>query len=202
MARSRPTDATDAQRRRILDAAEAVLRRHGPAKATVVDVAREIGQSHASVYRYFASKAELIDALVGQWLETVSAPLGSIARGEGTAADRLRAWLLALFHAKLRKVTDDPEHFATYHALAGESHAVVARHLAALAGQVESIVAAGVASGEFRVADPARAARAALNASLRFHHPALLAGGSPPPAEAEAEDVIALVLAGLRAGVL
>ncbi len=44
---------------RILDAAEDVLRRYGPAKATVVDVARALGVSHGSVYRHFPSKAEI-----------------------------------------------------------------------------------------------------------------------------------------------
>src|SRR5260370_496301 len=44
---------------RILDAAEDVLRRYGPAKATVVDVARALGVSHRSVYRHFPSKAEI-----------------------------------------------------------------------------------------------------------------------------------------------
>ncbi len=202
MARIARSDATDAQRRRIMDAAEAVLRRHGPAKTTVVDVAREIGQTHASVYRYFASKTELMDALVERWLGAVSAPLEAIARGPGTAADRLRAWLLALFHAKVRKVIDDPEHFATYQTIAEESHAVVARHLTAITDQVEAIVASGVASGEFQVSDPRRAALAALNASLRFHHPALLASRAGPPTDREAEDVIGVILAGLRAGVL
>ena len=36
-------------RRRILEAADGVLRRHGPAKTTIVEVARVMGLSHASV---------------------------------------------------------------------------------------------------------------------------------------------------------
>jgi AcrR family transcriptional regulator len=47
----------------ILEASEDVLRRFGPAKATVVDVARELGVSHGSVYRHFPSKAALRDAV-------------------------------------------------------------------------------------------------------------------------------------------
>ena len=35
---------------RILAAAEDVLRRYGPGKATVVDVAQALGVSHGSVY--------------------------------------------------------------------------------------------------------------------------------------------------------
>ncbi len=196
------SDATDAGRRRILEAAEAVLRRHGPAKTTVVEVARTLGQSHASVYRYFASKAEMIDALVGRWLEGACVPLDSLVHGDGPAGDRLRGWLVGLHREKLRMVTADPEHFATYYALVAGANEVVARHLRGLVDQVEAIIAAGVASGEFRVVDARRAAVAALNATIRFHHPALLADGSPTPTEADVDDVIALVLAGLRAGAL
>ena len=201
MARSLPSDATAERRRRILDAAEAVLRRHGPARTTVVDVAKALGQSHASLYRDFASKAELIDAMLRRWLEAVTAPLGAIAHDPGPipAADRLRAWLLTLHRAKVRKVTADPEHFAAYHAIAQGAHAVVADHVGQLTGQIATIVAAGVASGEFAPTDPARTSVALLAATARFHHPALLVAG-PPPTEEDLSDVVDLLLAGLRAG--
>ncbi len=203
MARSRPSDTTDARRQRILDAAEVVLRRHGPGKTNVVDVARELGQTHASVYRYFASKADLLDALVERWLARVSEPLELIARGEGPAGDRLRRWLMALFRAKVRKVTADPELFSTYQAIAAESPRAVARHLAMMDEHVESIIADGVAAGEFPPGtDPRRAARAILSGALRFHHPALLAPAPAPgpPGDQEAEDVFALLINGLRSG--
>jgi AcrR family transcriptional regulator len=59
----------------ILEAAEKVLRRFGPAKSTVVDVARALGVSHGSIYRHFPSKAALHDAVAEHWLAEKSAPL-------------------------------------------------------------------------------------------------------------------------------
>ena len=56
-------------REEILDAAEEVLRRYGPAKANVVDVARALNVSHGSVYRHFPSKAALREAVAERWLE-------------------------------------------------------------------------------------------------------------------------------------
>ncbi len=202
MARSLPSDTTDAQRQRIMDAAEVVIRRHGPGKTNVVDVARELGQSHASVYRYFAGKAELFDALVERWLERASAPLEAIARGEGPAADRLRKWLMALFRAKVRKISADPELFSTYQGMVAESPRAVAQHLAMLNEHVVAMIADGVASGEFPPdTDPHRAGRAILSGSLRFHHPMLLAQPPGPPGEKEAADVFNLLIAGLKSGV-
>src|SRR5271154_1863981 len=98
---------------RILTAAEDVLRRFGPDKATVVDVARALGVSHGSVYRHFESKAALRDAVMQRWLARVSAPLAAIAAGKGSATRRLRRWFDALIALKHGKVRDDPELFAT-----------------------------------------------------------------------------------------
>src|SRR3546814_8149970 len=64
---------------RILAAAEDVLRRYGPGKATVVDVAQALGVSHGSVYRHFASKAALREAVLRGWLARSMAPLQAIA---------------------------------------------------------------------------------------------------------------------------
>src|SRR5437763_16234439 len=105
-------------RERILDAAEDVLRRFGPAKANVVDVARALGVSHGSVYRHFPSKAALRDAVAEQWLARLAAPLAAVAAERGPAAERLRHWLDLLIACKRRKARSDPELFATYCAIA------------------------------------------------------------------------------------
>ena len=184
---------------RILDAAEEVLRRFGPAKATVVDVARALGVSHGSVYRHYASKAELRDAVAARWLTRVSDPLAAIAAEDGPALPRLRRWFDALFAMKRRKVLDDPELFATYHAIALESREVVRTHVEHLVGQLTQIIADGAASGELRVADPAAAARAVFDATSRFHNPAHGAEWRDPAIDASFEGVWSLLVAGLRA---
>lgn len=68
---------------RILEATEEVLRRHGPAKATVVDVARALGVSHGSVYRHFRTKAALREAVTKRWLDFTSRTLSGITADEG-----------------------------------------------------------------------------------------------------------------------
>ncbi len=184
---------------RILDTAEEVLRRYGPAKATVIDVARALGVSHGSVYRHFPSKAALRDAVVERWLGRVSTPLGAIAEEKGPAAPRLRRWLDALIGAKRQKVQGDPELFATYVALAAGSRDVVAGHVDLLMRQAARIIADGVAQGEFAVADPAEAARAVIDATGRFHNPAHAAEWADPGIIAAFERVWALLLRGLKA---
>ncbi len=156
----------------VLDAAEEVLRRFGPEKANVVDVARALGVSHGSVYRHFPSKAALRDAVTERWLRRVSDPLAAIADAAEPAAKRLRRWLQALIAAKRQKVLAEPELFATYQAIFSQSHSVVTHHVEALVAQLQRIIADGVAGGEFAPVDPEATARAIFDATVRFHNPA------------------------------
>jgi AcrR family transcriptional regulator len=182
---------------RILVAAEDVLRRFGPAKANVVDVARSLGVSHGSVYRHFSSKAALRDAVTERWLDSISTPLQAVAAGTGTAPDRLVRWLDGLVQAKRRKALDDPELFATYVELAAGARDVVRAHVETLVGQLARIVADGVDEGDFRADDPRASARAAFDATSRFHNPAHAAEWSDPGIDGAYEGVRALVLRGL-----
>ncbi|WP_406107645.1 TetR family transcriptional regulator [Micromonospora globbae] len=192
------TDPGTLSAERILDTAEEVLRRFGPAKASVLDVARALGVSHGSVYRHFPSKAALRAAVAERWLARVSTPLVEIATGEGPAADRLRRWLRELSRSKRRIAREDPELFDNFQRLAAQLEDVVATHLEVLAGQLAVIVADGVATGEFTAADPALAGRAVLQATARFHHPAHVSEWTEPGLEDDMAAVVALLIDGLR----
>ncbi|WP_426502074.1 TetR family transcriptional regulator [Dactylosporangium sp. McL0621] len=183
----------------ILVATEEVLRRHGPSKATVVDVARALGVSHAAVYRHFASKAALREAVTRRFVGRTLPALEAIAADAALAPpQRLRAWISAMFAAKRAAAGRDPELFATYRALAGESSTVAAEHVAALLSQLERMVADGVATGDFAATDAAAAARAIFWATAAFHDPAHAAEWDRPGREAVLADVCTLVVNGLR----
>ncbi|WP_416985005.1 TetR family transcriptional regulator [Streptomyces sp. T028] len=186
---------------RILEATEEVLRRHGPAKATVVDVARALGVSHGSVYRHFRTKAALRAAVTKRWLDRTSEALAGIAADETRPPEaRLRDWLAALFEAKRRKAGDDPELFATYIVLTKESGEVVGEHVADLTGQLATVITAGVASGTFTVPDPAVAARAVFQATGRFHDPDYVTVWERPEAQEDFAALVDLVVRGLGTG--
>ncbi|GHI07889.1 TetR family transcriptional regulator [Streptomyces cellostaticus] len=192
-----PTETLTAER--ILEATEEVLRRHGPAKATVVDVARALGVSHGSVYRHFRTKAALREAVTKRWLDRTSEKLAVIAAGDGAPEQRLRAWLAALFEAKRHKAGDDPELFATYTVLTDENGTVVGEHIADLTAQLTRIIETGSASGAFTAADPAAAARAVFQATGRFHDPCYAREWQGPGIQDEFEAVVDLLVRGLAA---
>ncbi|MFK4103965.1 TetR family transcriptional regulator [Streptomyces sp. NPDC019531] len=185
---------------RILEATEEVLRRHGPAKATVVDVARALGVSHGSVYRHFATKAALREAVTKRWLDRTTGALAAITEADRDPESRLRDWFAALFEAKRRKAGDDPELFAMYQVLAGESGELVRAHLADLDGQLARIIRDGTATGTLTATDPSTTARALFQATSCFHDPAYASQWEEPGVEEQFEAVMDLLLRGLRTG--
>jgi AcrR family transcriptional regulator len=184
---------------RILAAAEDVLRRYGPGKATVVDVAQALGVSHGSVYRHFATKAALRDAVLRDWLQrAVATPLAAVVASRAAPPKRLRNWLTTLRDAKRSKALDDPELFATYGALAADAREVIHDHVEALLAQLEHVLADGMASGDFRAGDARTCAQILFDATARFHHPAMayLWGGKDEDAAFKA--VLDTLLRGVR----
>ena len=180
-------------RDKILEAAEQVLRRFGPAKTTVVDVARALAVSHGSVYRHFASKVELLDAVVEGWLKRTSDPLEAIVTDTAPPRERLRKWFTALMAAKRSKVTSDPEMFAASREIFAAAHDVVARHVATLEGQIARILADGVKRGDFAIDDVPGRASAIFDALVRFHDPAHATEWNDPAVDVAFERVWALI---------
>jgi AcrR family transcriptional regulator len=185
-------------RDRILAAAEDVIRRFGPSKATVVDVARALGVSHTAVYKHVSSKAELRDLVVGRWLEATMPPLRAIVARPGPAPQRLRKLIDALIAVKRRRAADDSELFTAYRILAADAQSVVAAHIDEMIGLVAKVVAAGVEEGTLRTVDPVSAGRAVLAATSKFHHPAHAAEWGGPAIDAAYDDVWRLLMDGLR----
>lgn len=186
---------------RILEATEDVLRRYGPAKATVVDVARALGVSHGSVYRHFRTKAALREAVTERWLHRSEAELARFADDrEGSATTRLKNWLAALFAAKREKAGADPELFATFGVLTGEDSGVVETHIGVLVGQLARIIEDGCDRGEFAPVegDFTTPTRAVFHATGRFHDPVYAAEWSRPGIEDDFTAVRNLLLGGLR----
>ena len=185
---------------RILDAAEAVLRRHGFDKTNVVDVAKSLGMSHGNIYRHFPSKQALMNAVVLRWVQKVEVPLDAIAKKRSRpATKRLADWFNTLRTIKQQKLIDEPELFRSHHHVVEQVPDVVKSHIEIMRRQIETIIADGIASGEFsRRINPGVAARAFLQASSAFHHPVLMV--LDPPTDTDAQAVLKLLLAGLKTG--
>lgn len=163
-----------------------------------MDVARALEVSHGSVYRHFASKAALRDAVTERWLDRISAPLQAVVDGPEDPAHRLRSWVKALAATKQQIAREDPELFATFQQLTSQAREVVSAHVDHLSAQVSAIVAEGVAKGDFTPVAADRAGRAVLQATAFFHHPAHAGEWDHPDLDEQLDATLDLLVDGLR----
>ena len=82
-------------RERILDAAERLLARYGYKKMTVDDLASEAGIGKGTVYLSFPSKEEVVLGTVDRIVDAVCDEMSRVACSKGSAAERVRAMLMA-----------------------------------------------------------------------------------------------------------
>jgi len=144
----------DVRREQILDAAQQVLLRRGPAAATMADVADAASVAKGTVYLYFASKTELLAGLRARYFERLTAVLGDpAAAGPGappTGAARIETLVAASYDFAL---ANHELHHVLFHGAGLGEHDTFARARDAVA----ELVATGAASGELDVPDAALA---------------------------------------------
>jgi TetR/AcrR family transcriptional repressor of nem operon len=144
----------DVRREQILDAAQQVLLRRGPAAATMAEVADAASLAKGTVYLYFASKAELLAGLRARYFERLTAVLGDRGGATPGAPPSVAARIQALVAASYDFALANHElHHVLFHEAGLGEHDTFARARDAVA----ELIAAGAASGELDVEDPALA---------------------------------------------
>lgn len=134
-------------RERILKAARALVAEGGFRQASVTAVAQNAGLSTGALYRYFPSKAELFVEVLGAAVAHEVAILGDIARGDGSATQRLRAAVESF----ARRALQGPYLAYAFIAEPADPEVEAARLIArAQIGDVfKKLLKDGIASGEF-----------------------------------------------------
>jgi AcrR family transcriptional regulator len=136
-------------RQRIVQAAIRLHREIGFKKTTVADIARGASMSPSNVYRFFASKQAIEEAVVADLFEHVSAAATLAARG-GSALERLRAALRAISQLHEQRLENDSKQHELVAAAVRENWAVALSNADRILGLVRAIIAEGQASGELR----------------------------------------------------
>lgn len=162
-------------RRRIEDTAERLFRTMGYQKTAVADIARELGMSPANVYRFFASKSAINEAIAARMLGGVEEELWAIARSPGPPSDRLRSLLRILQRRHLDLFFTERRLHDMVTAAMAEHWGVIERFIQGVTGAVRHVLMDGMAAGEFARLDPDATANQVKQAVMVFVHPVLIA---------------------------
>jgi AcrR family transcriptional regulator len=198
-----PADRAEATRQRILDVALGLFRTMGYQKTAVADIARELGMSPANVYRFFASKSAINEAIAAQMLQTLSEGAWAIARGPGRPPERMAELLRFLHRREVEMFFHEKRLHDMVTAAIGEHWGVVQRFVRVIVDSIRHVLMDGMASGDFARLDPERTALTIKHAMLPWNHPHHVAecfahGETPEELRAAHEDMIAFVLRALR----
>jgi AcrR family transcriptional regulator len=194
--RVRPS--ADETRQRIMEVAEEYFRRVGYAKTAVADIAAELGMSPANVYRFFESKDAIRDAICHRLLEQEHAMVEEIIASAGTAAERLERIVLAINRYNRCQFVKDKRIHEMVEVAIAENWEAVQNHCDALKGYYATVIAEGIASGEFAKSDPAEAAESFFLLSAGLCHPTLIAQNNDDNAESRARGAASLLVRSLR----
>src|SRR4051812_32755268 len=191
-----PNGGQDDTRRLILETARTLLRRFGPDKMTVMDIARSLEMSHANVYRFFRNKSEILDALIDEWLSKIEAFVETIAQRPVSAAERIEAVGLELHRKRRQKLLEDAEFYETYRRVIELRPDFAAKRREKIFNVFKKLVESGIEAGEFRAIDPQEAAAVLKDATALFLHPLMIPTALSEDTEPRARNVVRYVVAG------
>jgi AcrR family transcriptional regulator len=165
----------DDTRARIIETAEALFRRLGYAKTAVADIAGELGMSPANVYRFFASKNAIVEAICQRCLNEVHEKAWAVACGRGPAGERLgRLFFEILDYHRTNLISDKRVNDIVLVAMENNWDAIHA-HVEVIRTVIELIVRDGIESSEFEPVDPRETSILIKRSMIVFCHPILVA---------------------------
>jgi AcrR family transcriptional regulator len=183
-------------RERILVVAERLFRQIGYQKTTVADIAKELRMSPANVYRFFDSKKAIHEGVARTLMGEVETEAEAIAAKPGPAAVRLRELMKTVHRMNSERYVEDSKMHEMVAIAMEEDWGVCVAHMEMITRTIGSVIAQGMATGEFEVADLEQTALCCCTGMIRFFHPQMIAQCATKPGPT-IDQMIDLILASL-----
>jgi AcrR family transcriptional regulator len=150
------------------------MRQHGFAKVSLVDVAKDLGISHAALYSYFADKAALLDAVSERWLRAMDDELEKIVNRERDPRLKIHDWFLKLHRLKREKVQHDLELFKSFNLASEAMKPFVVTHMENARRHLTQLVREAMAAKKMRQDSVAKVVAILRESMTSFSHPKLV----------------------------
>jgi AcrR family transcriptional regulator len=160
---------------RILDSGERLFRHYGYAKTNVADIAKDLGMSPANIYRFFASKIEIHQAICARMLAMSYDMCKAILSQKISATERLRQWIHAQHKLTMEVMLDQEKVHEMVVVAMERDWDVIDKHINRVHDLASQVIREGIASGEFAEQDPDAASRCFGAATVILCHPQMVA---------------------------
>ncbi|KCZ57549.1 TetR/AcrR family transcriptional regulator [Hyphomonas chukchiensis] len=193
-------DTTDT-RQQILEAAMERIHHYGYGKTTMSEIARDCSMSAGNIYRFFASKIDIAEAMARKFNAKVFEDYAAIARKKTSASARLREFFEMSLDRTFKAIEEDAKILEVANVLKQERPLYFNEQLAQERVYLVQILNDGAQTGEFRPLDrPEETAEYMQAALMKFRFPQLFSALSLPKLQRELVGVLDLLLAALSCG--
>lgn len=191
----------DDTRKMILHAAVERILHYGYSKTTMAEIAKDCNMSAGNIYRFFASKLDIAEAMARKFNDEAYETFAKIAAKTVPAADRMRE----IFHYELARtysaIADEAKILEVAEVLSDERPLYMNEKLARERTYLVHIMKDGVGAGEFRpLSNPEEVAEMWQAALMKFRFPQLFSKLTLPKLQREIDGVMDLLLAGMSPG--
>ncbi|MBX9882557.1 MAG: TetR/AcrR family transcriptional regulator [Sphingomonas sp.] len=190
----RPGRPSVDRREEILDTAERLYDRLGFEKTTMTDVARELGMSAANLYRSFANRREIDEAIALRKLRVIEDIAWTCARNAPKDAEKALETLILEVMRATRSILFSGEILHRLCVVAtAERWPTVDAFVEQLRGALRHVVIEGQRSGRFTPGDADMLAGAMLCALNAVWHPFMIEANGNGDLEANAAGLVMLL---------
>lgn len=173
------------------------MRAKGFEKVRLVDVAKEMGISHAALYSHFQDKTALFDAVSERWLANLDKKQDLLVLEKRDPLQKILTWFLNLHRLKLEKVKLDPELYKAFDMAAAESKPFIQTHLLNMRKQMSKLVTEAMEQKKLKKKEVNMVTEILITAGTAFTHPKLVAQYCEENREPLLVQTIEAVLKGL-----
>lgn len=156
----------------IVRAADSRFRHYGYRKTTMAEIARDVDMSTANIYRYFASKEEIMAACAERYIDQRMQKLHAIVTGTSTsAAAKIRDYALATLHFSHNLAMKNDKIYELIEVIKQRKPEIIHQRVRQETGLIRQILEEGQEAGEFDVENPEETALAIHSSLVLFDVP-------------------------------
>jgi AcrR family transcriptional regulator len=180
-------------REQILHAAMERIMHYGYAKTTMAEIARDCGMSAGNIYRFFASKIDIAEAMARKLNMEINAQNAALVRGKGSAVEKMRVFHRTALRTTFEKLDKDAKILEVAEVLSSERPTFANEEMAQERVYLVQLLEQGIAEGAFAPMEYPNF----IAEMMQSRYPQLWSRLTLPKLERELEGVMDIILAGL-----